>query len=126
MTEIQVDFNSRAAYGRVRGSLRRAGDVNVGDTVVLVDVDEDMQFEAVVAVVDRQRGRVDYEVDWVRADEPAVTGVATRGYKPARELDVKLFVPSLGGAFVPSSNAFVPTSRGVTRSTKAATSGARV
>lgn len=100
MTEIKVDFNSRGAHGRVRGSLRRAGNVRVGDSVVLLDAEEGMRFDAVVAAIDGQR--VEYDVEWVPADQAASVGTSTWGFNPLLSLTVKVTPPSWRPVTAPS------------------------
>ncbi|HZJ04615.1 MAG TPA: hypothetical protein VFD59_03990 [Nocardioidaceae bacterium] len=65
MISVRVDFNSRGRDGLVKASQRRAQEpVHVGDHVLAVDPDEGMSFDARVAEVDDDTGRILLEVDW--------------------------------------------------------------
>lgn len=109
MNRIEIDFNSRGSAGTVRGSLRRAGNVRTGESVVLVDSEDGVEFEARVVEVDHANGRVLYAPLWERvgfaealleahptANAPVRVQPATRGAALRRPANV-----TLPGSFLP-------------------------
>ena len=113
MNEIEVDFNNRGAHGTVRGSLRRAGRVKVGDSVILIDSEEGLRFDALVSSIDADSGRVLYSVSWERpglldllADSTAnafhsPTLVSTAGAPPTVQIDPNSVPRSFGPFAMP-------------------------
>jgi hypothetical protein len=105
-TRVRVDFNSRGAGGTVRASKRRAdGQLTVGDIVEAYDPAEpDMTFDATVAEVDEESGRVLLDVHWEPRPAPqSLTFTGVRIVASAWTLRSAIAVPTIGSNHVGAS-----------------------
>lgn len=107
MTRVRVDFNNLVRDGQVRASLRNVeGHIAEGDLVEAYDPEEQLSYEAAVASIDKDRGRVYLVPHWEKALANAeaawsvTIGRANEGSGVDRRVKYTPQVPTVGSVLV--------------------------